>query len=168
MKRALFIGRFQPFHIAHLKDIKDLSCSHDEVLIGIGSSQEKRTKENPFSLKERKDMVNCALRQEKIENYRIYPVPDLYNDRKWASYIFENLPNFDCAHSGNIWTLKCLKRFGSKVRKIKLIKGISSTRIRSLMSAKKEWKHLVPESVYEYINNINKKFAHGEFFNKRP
>ena len=44
MSRALFIGRFQPFHNAHLADIKKILKENDEVLIAIGSSQEKTQK----------------------------------------------------------------------------------------------------------------------------
>ena len=38
MTTALFIGRFQPFHLGHLKDIQGISREVDKVIIGIGSS----------------------------------------------------------------------------------------------------------------------------------
>jgi len=65
MNRALFIGRFQPFHNAHLIDIKNVLKDVDEVIIAIGSSQEKNTLENPFSYNERKQMMN-TLKKHKI------------------------------------------------------------------------------------------------------
>ncbi len=154
MTRALFIGRFQPFHKAHLIDIKKILKECDEVIIAIGSSQEKNTLENPFSYNERKQMIVNVLKNNKIKKYKIYPVPDLYNDKKWVEYIKKNLPEYDYVYSGNSWTLRCFKKFDSDVKKIRLIKGISSTIIRNMMIKDKNWKELVPKEVADYIKKI--------------
>ena len=133
MKRALFIGRFQPFHNAHLVDVKKVLKEAYEVIISICISKEEKTMENPFSYNERKQMIESALKKNKIKNYKIYPVPDLYNDMKWIGYIKKNLPRYEFVYSGNLWTLRCFKKHDSKVKKIKLIKGVSSTIIRDMM-----------------------------------
>lgn len=49
-KTALFVGRFQPFHLGHLKVIKDILKKNDFIVIAIGSSDEKNTDKNPFFL----------------------------------------------------------------------------------------------------------------------
>ena len=54
-RTALFVGRFQPFHIAHLEDVKLEIKEGNQVIIAIGSSEESHTKDNPFTFKERKD-----------------------------------------------------------------------------------------------------------------
>ena len=154
MQRALFIGRFQPFHNAHLVDVKKVLKEADEVIIAVGSSNEKNTLENPFSYNERKQMITNVLKNNKIKNFKIYPVPDLYNDKKWIEYIKKNLPRYDFVYSGNTWTLRCFKKHNSKVKKIKLIKGISSTIIRDMMVKNKKWKKLVPKEIVEYIKKI--------------
>ena len=154
MQRVLFIGRFQPFHNAHLVDVKNILKECDEAIIAIGSSQEKNTLENPFSYNERKNMIVRTLKSNKIKKYRIYPVPDLYNDKKWVEYIKKNLPSYDFVYSGNLWTLRCFKKHDSKVKKIKLIKGINSTLIRDLMIKNKNWKKLVPKEIFDYIGKI--------------
>ena len=154
MKRALFIGRFQPFHDAHLVDVKKILKECDEVIIAVGSSQEKNTLENPFSYSERKRMIESVLKKNKIKNYKIYPVPDLYNDKKWVDYIKKNLPKYDYVYSGNQWTLRCFKRHDSKVKKIRLIRGISSTIVRNMIIKNKRWKKLVPKEIADYINKI--------------
>ena len=82
-------------------------------------------------------------------------MPDLYNDKKWVGYIKNNLPTYEFVYSGNLWTLRCFKRFDSKVRKIKLIRGISSTIIRNMITKSKNWKKLVPKEISYYIEKIN-------------
>jgi len=154
MTRALFIGRFQPFHNAHLVDIKKILNGTDEVIIAIGSSQEKNTLENPFSYNERKSMIEKTMDSGNIKKYKIYPVPDLYDDRKWIGYIKENIPKYDFVYSGNEWTLKCFKKHDSKVKKIKLIKGISSTKIRNMITENKNWENLVPKEIVDCIKKI--------------
>src|SRR3989344_3055253 len=111
MNRALFIGRFQPFHNGHLHVAKSLSRKFDEIIIGIGSSQEKNTRNNPFSYNERKAMISNALKANNIRNFKIFPVPDLYDDYKWTNYILKNLPQFDVAYSGTGNILKFLILF---------------------------------------------------------
>lgn len=154
MQRALFIGRFQPFHNAHLIDVKKVLKEADEVVIAIGSSREKNTLENPFSYNERKNMIVDVLKKNKIKNFKIHPVPDLHNDKKWVDYIKNNLPSYDFVYSGNPWTLKCFKKYDSKVKKIKLIKGISSTIVRKEIIKGKSWQRLVPKEVADYIERI--------------
>ena len=156
---ALFIGRFQPFHNAHLADIKNILKENNSVIIGIGSSRESNTLKNPFSYNERKQMISNALRKEKIGNCGIHPIPDLYDDKKWVSYIEDNLPHFDVFYSGNSWTLRCLKRHGHKAKKIRIIKGISSTKIRKMMELGENWENLVPQPVADYIKKIIEKSA---------
>ncbi|VVC02409.1 Nicotinamide-nucleotide adenylyltransferase [uncultured archaeon] len=55
--RVLFIGRFQPFHRGHEKILAHLLRRYAGVTIAIGSAQERRTKDNPFSARERREMI---------------------------------------------------------------------------------------------------------------
>ena len=69
MKRGVYVGRFQPLHNGHLTDIKAASKEVDELAIGIGSSQEDHTAQNPFTTTERMEMISLTLKKEGIENY---------------------------------------------------------------------------------------------------
>lgn len=154
MKRGLFIGRFQPFHLGHLKDIEDALKEVDELLIGIGSSNEERTKDNPFTINERVKMADSALLKKGITRYSIFPIPDFNDDDKWVQHIEKNLPKFDVVYTGNKWTDGCFKKFGYNVKRVNMLEGISSTIIRDMIAEGKEWKKLVPKEVFDFISKI--------------
>ena len=154
MKRGLFIGRFQPFHLGHLQDIKNALKEVDELIIGVGSSNEENTKENPFTLKERITMIDLVLLKYMISGYTIFPLPDFGDDKKWTEYIVNLLPKFDVVYTGNEWTERCFKS-KYKIKKVEIIEGISSTIIRDRMLKDKDWQRLVPKEVADYIRKIN-------------
>ncbi|MBL7055072.1 nicotinamide-nucleotide adenylyltransferase [Candidatus Woesearchaeota archaeon] len=156
MSTALFIGRFQPFHKAHLQDIKNILKDCDKLIISIGSSQHSNTQDNPFSFEERIEMIEDALISENIGNYTIFPVPDVGNDSKWIEHLITLVPKFDIVYTGNDWTEKCFKNYKEKfmVKKIKLIPGINSTTIRDKMIKNENWQELVPETVIGFIKRV--------------
>ena len=154
MKRGLFVGRFQPFHLGHLEDIEDALKEVDELIIGIGSSNEESTKENPFSAEERIEMIDTVLQKYGIKKYRIFKIPDFHDDNKWVEHIEKNIPKFDRVYTGNEWTERCFRAKKYEVKKIKLVKGISSTIIREMIAGSKEWKKLVPKGAADFIGKI--------------
>lgn len=153
MKRGLFIGRFQPFHLGHLQDIKNAMKEVDELIIGVGSSNEEHTKENPFTASERTEMIDLVLPNNDVSNYTVYPIPDFHDDRKWVKHIETLVPKFDIVYTGNKWTERCFKG-KYKVKRVNMLKGVSSTIIRNRILKNKNWKELVPKDVVEYINGI--------------
>lgn len=154
MKRGLFIGRFQPFHLGHLKDIQDALKEVDELIIGVGSSNENKTKENPFTFEERVKMIDSVLLKKNIMGYAIFPIPDFNEDSKWVQHIEKNLPKFDAVYTGNEWTERCFKKFGYNVKKVNMIDGVSSTVIRDMIAKGKEWKKLVPKEAFDFIFKV--------------
>ena len=153
MKRGLFIGRFQPFHFGHLQDIKNAMKEVDELVIGIGSSNEKHTKYNPFSVKERIEMIDLVLPANNISNYTIFPIPDFHNDKKWVEHIETLVPEFNMVYTGNKWTEKCFKG-KYKVKRVDMLKGVSSTIIRNRILKNKNWEKLVPKEIVDYVKKV--------------
>ena len=154
MKRGLFVGRFQPFHLGHLQDIKNASKEIDELVIVVGSSNEENTKENPFTVKERVEMIDLVLQSNDLKNYSVYPMPDYNNNEKWVEHIKTQMPKFDVVYTGNNVVARCFKGTNCKVKKVKILKGISSTIIRNKMLNNEDWQSLVPKEVVEYISKI--------------
>ncbi len=153
MKRGLFIGRFQPFHIGHLSDIKDALKDVDELVIGVGSSNEKHTKYNPFSVEERIEMIDLVLPANDVGKYTVFPIPDIGDDNKWIEHIETLVPKFDVVYTGNAWTEKCFKG-KYKVKRVDMLEGVSSTIIRNRILKNKDWQSLVPKEVVKFISKI--------------
>lgn len=85
---AVFIGRFQPFHLGHEKIIWQALKSAKEVIIVIGSSYAARNPRNPFTFAEREKMIRSAFNHELGKRIKIVGVSDYpYNDSKWIGAI---------------------------------------------------------------------------------
>lgn len=64
MKTAVFIGRFQPPHLAHLKTIARALARYDRLIVVLGSALCYPTTKNPFSAEERERMIQESLASE--------------------------------------------------------------------------------------------------------
>lgn len=92
---GLIIGRFQPFHKGHKKIIDEALKVCNNVYIFIGSAQESRTPENPFTFMERyefiKDTYYCN--EEAKNRLTILPLDDagLGDTKEWGQYVYKKL-----------------------------------------------------------------------------
>ena len=158
MSIALYIGRFQPLHLGHLEYIKKILSENDRIIIVIGSSQEKKTSKNPFTVKERKEMLKVCLREEKIpsDKVRIISARDYPGEnKKWLESIKRKAGKFDVFYAGeNRLTARIFRENYFNIRTIQRINDISSTNVRELMREGKDWRRLVPESVYDYLMHL--------------
>lgn len=156
-RRALFIGRFQPFHLGHYTLIKQImKDGYKEIVIGIGSAQASYTKHNPFTAGERIEMIDSALSEEDLKYYLI-PIPDIDYNTVWVSHVETLCPRFDVVYSNNKLVRMLFERAGYRVEKEegRAIVGntkISGGMIREMIGHGDErWKDLVPEKVYKKI-----------------
>lgn len=156
MTRAVFFGRFQPFHNGHTKVLKEIHKECDEIAIII-CGPAKPDESNPFTFEERREMIKRALSKEGI-HYKIYEIEDVDDNEKWAEEVLR-LGHFDVAYSRNPWTVRCLKKTEIPVRPHEFYGKAknSGTQIRKNMLEGKEWKNFVPNEVYEYIKEIRSK-----------
>ncbi len=95
---VMYVGRFEPFHIAHLDNISKGLKFADNLLLIIGSCYRKSDFKNPFSYAERLDMLKGSLELINPDaNKKIYSVPSLeciYNDDVWQQHIEDNVNKF--------------------------------------------------------------------------
>lgn len=80
----VLIGRFQPFHNAHLEIVKRATALTDQLIIVTGSAYQPRTYKNPFTSFERERMIRAATHNLSIRVH-VEANPDtIYNDQAWA------------------------------------------------------------------------------------
>ena len=58
---GLLIGRFQPFHLGHLDAVLFGLSRTENLFICIGSSNKSNESRNPFSAKERREMITSSI-----------------------------------------------------------------------------------------------------------
>ena len=155
--KALFIGRFQPLHKGHLKIIKNASDNFLEIIIGIGSSQYKDTIDNPFTVDERKKMIENTLEKNNIKNFKIVTITDIHNPPKWVDHVLSITSDFDIVISNNSFTKRLFQEKGYEVNETPLYqKEIYSGKvIRKKIRDGEEWEDLVPTEVAKLIKKVN-------------
>lgn len=155
--KALFIGRFQPFHKGHLKVIQNASNDYNEVVIGIGSSQYGHTLDNPFTSDERKQMIEKVLEHLEINNYKIILIPDIHNPPIWAEHVLSIFSDFDVVISNNSLTKHLFSEKGYSVIETPLYNkaSYSGKEIRKRIINDERWEDLVPQEICNIIKEIN-------------
>lgn len=160
MATCLFVGKFQPFHNGHLMVLKGMVKLCDRVVVVIGSADAKRTKEDPFSAEERKDMIQRALQEENLIpncNIDLVTVADEDSDTQWARACLLAAGN----GVGVVWTgrekvKEAFESIGTEVKMIKEVPGISSDDLRrKMVIGDLSWKDQVPSAVVDCIREID-------------
>ena len=159
VKRGLYVGRFQPFHLGHLNAIKRVLKEVEELVIVIGSAQYSHTTRDPFTAGERLVMVRKALEEAGINDSQVWivPVPDVHLHMMWVSAIEGYTPHFDVVFSNEPFTRRLFVEAGYKVKSIQFFarKLYSSTQIRKKMVQGESWEKLVPRNVAAFIKEID-------------
>ena len=79
-KYAVYIGRFQPFHNGHYYILDEASKIAEKIILLIGSANLAKNIKNPFSYREREQMIPDSINDVKIIKRRL---DDCINDNDW-------------------------------------------------------------------------------------
>lgn len=149
MKRALFIGRFQPLHKGHRHAISESSSEYD-LVIGIGSANTGRTAHNPLYAHEREQIIqNCCSTCDVVQ------IPDFEDDDTWLNYLQNNI-SFDRVISGNDWVTELCKKRNISTEPPAFLQPdeYSGTRIRDAILADQPWRDCVPACSKDILDDI--------------
>lgn len=157
--KAIFPGRFQPFHLGHLYALEKILEENDSVIIVIENADESYTFKNPMTAGERFEMIYDTLNNLNHKDKKIYiaPIENIKNNSDWVCYLKTMLPEFDICYSNNDLVKILMEKDGIKVKGIdfKERNVYQGSEIRIKIAKGLQWKEYVPETVYNYI--VNKK-----------
>lgn len=169
-KIGLAVMRMQPMHNGHYELISRMMKEMDVVIIGLGSIQESGTVNNPYTPKQRREMLEKVFGQTgKHSKIKIVELKDLGTISKiaWAMHVFGkidgmNLPKPTHYYAGSphdaSWFDSVNVEFGPGNLEIKIVDRLresicmSGTEIRkAIMDEADDWKEFVPPVAVEYI-----------------
>ena len=171
MKDAVGVihGRFQMLHNGHMEYLLAGKSRCERLIIGISNPDVTLVKfndanphrsaasSNPLSFFERYEMIRLAMLEAGVprEEFEIVPFPINYPE-----LLFNYVPH-DAKFYMTIydeWSedkRKVLQELGCEVevmwQRSNEEKEISGTEVRAAITAGEEWRHLVPKSVYDYV-----------------
>jgi nicotinamide-nucleotide adenylyltransferase len=147
--RALYVGRFQPYHRGHHAVITEVAAEVEELIICIGSAQRSHELDNPFTAGERYLMISKSLRDAGILNVYIVPVLDVNRNAVWVAPV-------DVVYAHNPLTERLFKEQGYETRVPPLFNRseCSGSEIRRRILKNKDWESLVPDAVVAVIKEI--------------
>ena len=156
MKKGLVLGRFQPFHLGHLELIKSIVNEQIEPLICIGSAQHSHSEENPFTVDERKKMIEGVMKDLNCK-YSIFGIPDINNYDLYVSHLETFVPSFDIVYSGNPIVQRLFAEAGYTVVKVNMFnrEAWEGSSIRLAMKEDGDWESVIPNQVVNLIHDIN-------------
>jgi len=147
---ALFIGRFQPFHIGHLAAVNWIAARSGKVIVAIGSAQKSFEPENPFSASERAGMIRQQLAAAGLgTKCVVVPVTDINDNERWVAHVDAAVPAYEVVYSNNALVKLLMREKGKMVKGIPFFKRMlyDATKIRGRMRQGKEWQTRVPKKV---------------------
>jgi len=116
--------------------------------VGIGSSQESGTENNPWDFEARKAMIESLDLQG--DSLKVVALPDYPDDEVWLKEVKERVGNFNVVVSNNEWVLSIMQKAGYKTVETGLFnrEELEGVKIRQLMKDQDEsWKLRVPQEV---------------------
>lgn len=88
----IYIGRFQPFHIAHQETIRVADTLAKNVLVLVGSADNPRTIKDPWTTEERMKMILSSTHVHNLFLDKIYDY--LYDDNKWIEAVGRKIESY--------------------------------------------------------------------------
>jgi pantetheine-phosphate adenylyltransferase len=153
MNRALFPGSFDPFTLGH-EDIVNRGLElFDEIIIGIGINT---TKQNLFSIEERKKIIGTVFSHSKKVKVKMYEtLTTEFAKEEKCKFILRGIRNqIDFEYEKSIAEMN--KKLNSEIETVLLFcaaefNSISSTIVREIYKSGGNIEQFVPKSSIKYF-----------------
>ena len=156
---GFLIGRFQPFHLGHLDAVLFGLSRTENLFIGIGSSNKSNETRNPFSAKERREMIISSVESSMADRIKIFDIPDVGDHEKWTFEIDKIMPKYDVIFTNDEFTKTLFEKREMNVVPVVLKdrEKFSGTNIRQLIADDENWQDLVPRGTKKVLDKIDAK-----------
>ncbi|MBR9681233.1 MAG: nicotinamide-nucleotide adenylyltransferase [Candidatus Altiarchaeota archaeon] len=156
--RVLVIGRFQPLHEGHVSLIEQ-ALELGEVIIVVGSAQKDRTHENPFTCRERLEMLKATIQEKGWDSSKltIIPVEDIHSNGLWVAKVEMLTPKFHTVMTHNKLVGQLFSEKGYVVVEPKPLhpEKFNGSKIREDFLKGKVIKGRVPKCVEKIMSMLN-------------
>ena len=156
--KAVFIGRFQPFHQGHKNVVDQYRGEFEDFCIVIGSADEEDTEDNPLSFEERRAVIHECFPDLEVLGVKDEEKTDEGN-QEWVEKI-EEKTQADAVISQN----PLVKDIVKDLSDLELIEQdmhdpevYSGTAIRRRIKSGEEWRYLTPECAKEKLEELAEK-----------
>ncbi len=123
----------------------------DSIIVAIGSAQYGFYPKNPMTGGERADIITTVLKREISKPFAVIPIDDINCYPKYVAHIESLLPKFDVLYTGNDVISGLFLAAGYEVKQVEHNTVICATMVRQAIAEGKEWAHLVPKEVYDFL-----------------
>lgn len=175
----VLIGRFQPFHNAHLEIVKRATALCNQLIIITGSAKQPRTYKNPFTSSERYAMIYEATRGLAIHVAIHENIDTIYNDQAWAVRI-QGIVNKYRQFDGKIGVIGHKKDESSfyldmfpqwEYENVEEIEPLSAVNIRDLYFKRDVnmnfIKAVVPQTTFDFLEDFRKTEEYEQVIKER-
>jgi bifunctional NMN adenylyltransferase/nudix hydrolase len=95
---AVYIGRFNPFHLGHAYVLEQALKKYKLVIVLVGSAFQPRMPKNPFTYEERKEMIetwklNWSFDPTKVGSLVVLPMRDFASNNMWIKSVQSTVHN---------------------------------------------------------------------------
>lgn len=155
MATALFIGRFQPLHLGHVKAVRHILSKEDHLVLGVGSAQYANSVDNPFSCEERRQMIEAVF-SEFLDRIEVFPITDIHNEPRWVEHVVDAAPAFDVVYTSSDLEARLFSGAGYRVVRIPFFErdAYRGTDIRGKMASDESWQALVPIETVKVVEEV--------------
>ncbi len=155
MNSALFVGRFQPFHLGHLEVVKQIVKENDRAIIAIGSAEQNYLCSDPLTAGERHELIEASLKDAGIkpEQYCIIPIRNIHNYGLWVHHVNLYVPRFNKVYTGSGLVKSCFNVIPNPPEIVPLERQfeISATKVRDAIKTTKNLEKLVSPSAIKLL-----------------
>ncbi|MDX2005975.1 MAG: adenylyltransferase/cytidyltransferase family protein [Meiothermus sp.] len=161
MTLGLYIGRFQPFHNAHLGIALESLRQCDKLLFVLGSAQQSRTRKNPFTVEERSSMIRASLEGAGVSPERILfaGIEDHPDDAVWCQRVkaaaarYSPKPVlFGAEKDDSAYYLRIFPEWELRIFPVQI--SMSATEIRQRYFAGQVFEHMVQGGASSFLHQF--------------